>query len=180
MADLASPRHIRNVQQAVDPFFQLDESTVVGKVADLSSNLFAGWVLLFDFVPRVLLSLLHTQRHLFARLVDAQHADIDLVADVNQFARMIDSFHPRHFTDVDQALDARLKLHKGTVVHHVDDFTFLNRSNWVLLFDFVPWVRQQLLQSQSNFDFLAVDIQNHHVEVLIHRDHLRRMRNPCV
>ena len=94
MADLASPRHVRNVQQAIDAFFQFDERTVVGKVANLSGDLFAGWVLLFDFVPRVLLSLLHAQRHLLARFVDAKNADIDLIANVDQFAWMVNTLDP--------------------------------------------------------------------------------------
>ena len=34
MADLAGPRHVADVQQAVDPFFDLDEGTVIGQVAD--------------------------------------------------------------------------------------------------------------------------------------------------
>ena len=36
MADLAGPRHIGDVQQAVDPFFEFDERTVVGEVANLA------------------------------------------------------------------------------------------------------------------------------------------------
>ncbi len=32
--DLAGPRHVADVQQAVDAFFEFDERTVVGEVAD--------------------------------------------------------------------------------------------------------------------------------------------------
>jgi hypothetical protein len=38
MADLASPRHVGDVQQAIDAFFQFDKRTVVGEVANLAGN----------------------------------------------------------------------------------------------------------------------------------------------
>ena len=34
MADLASPRHIGNVQQTVDTFFEFHKRTVIGNVAN--------------------------------------------------------------------------------------------------------------------------------------------------
>ena len=141
VADFARPRHIRHVQQSVDALFQLDERTVVGKVANLASNLFARWVLFFDFVPWVFLSLLHAQRHLLARLVDSQNRNLDLVANVDQLVRMVNTLDPRHFRDVNKSFDTRLKFNKGTVVHYVDNFTGVNATNWVLRFNFVPRVR---------------------------------------
>ena len=94
MADLLRPRHVRNVQQTVDAFFEFDERTVVGQVADLSVDLFSDRVLVFDLVPRVVLSLLHTQRHLFATFVDAQNCDVDFVADADQFVGVINTLDP--------------------------------------------------------------------------------------
>ena len=121
MADLARPRHVGDVQQAVDAFFQLDERTVVGQVADLaldhavdrdsarrpSSHGFS-WVC---FMP---------SDSCWPFAVDAQDHDLDLVADLHQFAGMIDALGPGHFADVHQAFDARLELDEGTVAHHVD------------------------------------------------------------
>src|SRR4051812_32887276 len=43
MVDLARPGNIRDVDHAVQTFFQLDEGTVAGEVADFAFDLGAGW-----------------------------------------------------------------------------------------------------------------------------------------
>ena len=62
MADLASPGHVRDMEQAVDALFQLDERAVVGEVSDATLDDTLDRVGFANLVPRVVLSLLHTQR----------------------------------------------------------------------------------------------------------------------
>ena len=81
---------------------------------------------------------------------------------------------------MDQTFDARFQFHKRTVVHHVDDFAFVDGVDWVLLFDVVPRVWQQLLQAQTDFSFFAVDGQNHDFDLLVHRNHFRWLRDTRV
>ena len=71
VADLAGPRHVADVQQAVDAFFDLDEGAVVGEVANLALDDAAGRVLVGDLVPRIRLGLLHAERDFLLLLVDA-------------------------------------------------------------------------------------------------------------
>ena len=66
MADLAGPRHVADVQQAVDPLFEFDECTVVGEVANLAFDDRIDRVLLGDAGPGILLGLLHAERKLLA------------------------------------------------------------------------------------------------------------------
>ena len=94
MADLAGPRHVADVQQAVDPFFDLDEGAVVGEVANRAFDHRAGRVAVGDLVPGVRLGLLHAERDFLLLLVDVQHDDFDLVVDVHQLVRMADALGP--------------------------------------------------------------------------------------
>ena len=120
MADLAGPGHVADVQQAVDPFLDLDEGPVIGQVADLTLDDRSRRILVLDQRPGVDLGLLHAQADLLLALVDVQHHHFDLVADLNHLARVVDPLGPGHLADVDQALDSVFKLDKGPVVHDVD------------------------------------------------------------
>ena len=97
------------MQQAVDALLQLDEGTVVGQVADLAADDRAVRIAFGDVVPGILLGLLHAERDLLAFVVDAEDDDLDLVADLDQLAGVVDPLGPGHLADVDQAFDARLR-----------------------------------------------------------------------
>src|SRR5262249_29973431 len=121
VADLAHPAHVADVQEAVDPLLNLDKSAVVGQVADDPGDLCARRVALGDLVPGVGLHLLDAQRDFLLFLVDVQDLHLDLVADRDQLAGVIDALGPAHLADVHQALDARLQLDEGAIAHDVDD-----------------------------------------------------------
>ena len=87
MADLAGPRHVADVQQAVDAFFDLDERAVVGEVAHRAFDHRARRVAVGDLVPRVRLRLLHAERDFLLLLVDVEDHHFDLLVDVHQLAR---------------------------------------------------------------------------------------------
>src|SRR5206468_9873571 len=120
MADLAYPAHVADMQQAIDAFLDLDEGTIVGEVAYGAGNDRSWGIAFGHFVPGVGLDLLHAQGDFLLFLVDVEDLDLDLVADGDQLAGMVDAFGPGHLADVDQALDARLQLDEGTVAHDVD------------------------------------------------------------
>ena len=170
--NLAGPRHVADVQQAVDAFFQFDERTVVGEVANRTADAGTRWVLGGHFVPRIRLSLLHTQRNLLLVLVDTEHDHIDFIARIDEFGRVIDAFRPGHFADVNQTFDAVFQLDEGTVRHDVDDFPADLRSDRVLAFDVVPGALFLLLQAESDLFFVAIDVQNHDFDFLVDLHHL--------
>ncbi len=108
------------MQQAVDARLDLDERAVVGKVADGALDDRARGVLLGHELPGVDLGLLHAQRDLLLVLVDLKDDNVDFVVLLDQFGRVVDPPRPGHLGDVDEALDAVLELHEGTVGHDVD------------------------------------------------------------
>ena len=61
MTDLAGPRHVGDMQKAVDSFFDFDEGPIVGQVANHTFHQGGRGVLLSHLIPWVELSLLHAQ-----------------------------------------------------------------------------------------------------------------------
>src|SRR6185437_4768531 len=173
MADLAGPAHVADVQQSVDALLDLDERAVVGQVADHARDRSARRIAVGDLVPGVLLGLLHAQRDFLLFLVDAQHDDFDFVVDMHQFVGVADPLSPRHFADVDQALDAFFELDEGPVAHHVDDRALDAAAHRVLVGDVLPGAGRLLLEAQGDLLFLAVDVQDLHLDFLVDRDQLR-------
>ena len=167
MADLAGPRHVADVQQAVDALFDLDEGAVVGEVADGALDHRAGRIAVGHAVPGVLLGLLHAQRDFLLLLVDLQHDDFDLVVDLHQFVGMADPLGPRHFADVHQALDAFLELDEGAVAHHVDHRALDDRADGIFRLDFFPRAGRLLLQAQGDLFLLVVDVQDLDFDLLV-------------
>src|SRR5678816_4109423 len=72
-------------------------------------------------LPRVRLRLLEAKRNPALLLVDLEHLDVDLLAGADDLARVDVLLGPAHFGDVDQALDARLKLDEGAIFGDVGD-----------------------------------------------------------
>src|SRR5262249_51947706 len=85
------PRHLADVDEAFDARRELDERAVVGDRNDLARNLGADRVLLGRSRPRIVDGLLEAQRNALGLGVVLEDLDGHLVADVEHFARMIDT-----------------------------------------------------------------------------------------
>ncbi len=111
-------------------------------------------------------------------LVDPQHDDVNFVVDRDQFVGMIDASRPGHFADMDQPLNAILQLDERSVAHHVHHRP-PDRGTWrVFGGGFFPGAGCLLLQSQSDFFFLVIDVQHFDFDFLVDGDHFRRVANP--
>src|SRR3954469_7967054 len=172
MADLAGPAHVAHVQQAVDPFLDLDERAVVRQIANAAFHQRADWVAVGDLVPRVRLRLLHAERDLLLVLVDIEDLNLDLLVDVHELAGMVDPLRPRHLADVHQPFDAVFELYERTVAHHVDHGALHHGADRVLRDDLVPWARALLLQAQGDLFLLVVDVQDHDFDLVVDLHHL--------
>ena len=175
MSDLARPRHIGHVEQAIDAFLQFDEGTIVRQVPHFADDDASLGVLVQDFVPWIGRRLLHTQRQLLAGRVDAEDLYVDDIADLHQLAGVVDAPRPGHFADVNQAFDTGFQFDECPVTHHIDDFSLDHRTDGVLLFDVVPGVAFFLLQSQRDFLFFSINLQDFDFDFLIDGDHFGRM-----
>ncbi len=98
-----------------------------------------------------------------------------LIADVDQFAGMIDPLGPGHFADVDQAFDPIFQLDEGPVGHHVDDFAGDRLPTGYFSSTFSHGLGRLLLQAEGDLLLLVVDVQDHDLKLVVDLDHLRGM-----
>ena len=128
---LVGPVHFGDVHQAFDARLDLDERAVVGDVRDLAEQARAVRVAARDAMPRVVAQLLDAQRDAVLLGVELQDLGLQLLADLDHFARVTHTA-PGHVGDVQQAVDAaevdeRAVL--GDVLDHaVDDRAFMQRG----------------------------------------------------
>src|SRR6185436_19987388 len=126
--DPAGPRHLGDVDQALDALFQLDERAVVLQRDDLAAHDGAGRVLRLRVRPRILADLLEAQGDPLGVGVELQHLHAHVIADLEQLGGVRDAA-PRHIRDVQQAVDAA-QVDEGAVLGEVlddalDDLAFL-------------------------------------------------------
>ena len=179
VADLLRPRHVRDVQEAIDALLDLDEGAVAGEVPDGALDDGTDRVVLLDHVPGVHLRLLHAEGDLLLGVVELQHDHLDRVAGLDQLARVVDAAGPGHLGDVHQALDALLELHEGAVGHDVHDLALVLAADRVTRFDAVPRGGGLLLETQRDALAVEVDAQDLHLELLLELDHLRGVVDPA-
>ena len=87
------------------PGRQFDKGAVVGNVHDLAGDADAREVLIRNERPGIGLQLLVSERNAFLLAIVLENLDGDLVADLEQFRRVIDAA-PGKIRHVQQAVDA--------------------------------------------------------------------------
>ena len=116
---LLGPAHLGDVDQALDAGLELDEGAVVGDVGDPALELGADRIFQLDALPRIGLELLHAERDALGLAVEADHLDVDRLADMQHLGRMVDPA-PGDVGDVQQAVEAA-EIDEGAVVGDVLD-----------------------------------------------------------
>ena len=119
MLDPLGPRHLGNVDQALDPRLELDEGAVVREADHLPPHARFPRVFAFDVLPRIGASLLEAQGHPLLLRVELENHDLDLVPDHEHFRGVIDAA-PRHVGLVQQAVDPA-QVDEGPVLGDVLD-----------------------------------------------------------
>ena len=104
MVDALGPRHLGNVDESLDPGLELDERTVRQHVDDLAADPGADRVLRLDTRPGALFLLLETERDAFLGLVDLEDLDLDVLINLQELARVVDS-PPAHVGDMKQSVE---------------------------------------------------------------------------
>src|SRR5690606_38745901 len=116
--------HFGYVNQAFHALFQLGEAAVVGEVGDLGVDTGTFRIATGDGNPWIFAQLLQTQGDAVALAVELQHLDVDFVANVDDFGRMLDAL-PGHVGNVQQTIYAA-QVNERTVIGEVLDDTFDN------------------------------------------------------
>src|SRR3954465_500385 len=93
------------MDQAFEALFELDERPVIGGRDHASFNVRADGVTIDSVEPRVRRELLEPERDALLFVVVLQNFYLDLVADVDEVARMSEA-SPAHVGDVEQTVEA--------------------------------------------------------------------------
>ena len=168
MLDPLAPRHLGDVDQALDAGLELDEGAVVGEAHDLAVHARRHRIPFDDVGPRILRQLLVTERDALGRGVVLEHRDVDLVADLEQLGRVRDAA-PRHVGDVEQTVDAA-EIDEGAVVgdvldHPAKHLALGERVERVLLLLGVLLLEQDLAR-EDDVAALLVDLDDAHAQLL--------------
>jgi hypothetical protein len=107
-------RHLRDVDQALDAVADLDERAERHELGDTAVDELADLVVGGELLPRILLGGLERQRDALAVEIDLEHLDLDLVADGDDRAGVVDVL-PGQLRDVDEAVHAA-EVDEGTEV----------------------------------------------------------------
>src|SRR5689334_441417 len=167
-----------HVDQALDALLQLDERAEVEHLEHLAVDDLARRVVVRDAVPRIGHELLDAERDL--RLVavagvDVEQHGLDLVALLEQLARVLHPLRPAHVADVDEAVDALLDLHEDAEVRDVADVALHGGAGRVLLGELLVRVRLELLHAERDAVLLHVDVEHDRLDHVADGDHLRRV-----
>src|SRR5436190_5795056 len=180
MLHALGPRHVGDVNQAVDARLDFDERAERREVALLPAEPRADRILLRQRHPGILLCLLHAERDFLFRLVDLEHHGFDRFADRHELRRMPDVARPAHLGDVHETFDPRLELDERAIVRDRDDLALHARADRVFRGDVLPRIRLELLQAERNALALPVDVENFDFELLTDLHHLARVRHAAV
>ena len=93
------PIHFGYVNQAFNALFELGKATIVSKIRDLRHGASALWVSARNRKPRIFTQLLEAERDAISFSVEFQHLHVNLIANGNNFTRMLDTL-PSHVRDV--------------------------------------------------------------------------------
>src|SRR6202046_5377986 len=132
-------------------------------------------MLLRKSLPWVLRRLLEPKRGAALGGVDLEHLNLDLLTGRDDLAGVDVLLGPRHFGDVDEALDARLELDEGAVVGDVGDAALELLADGVARLNVRPRIFLQLLHSKRDAVGLVVDLDDAHLDLLADGQDFARM-----
>jgi hypothetical protein len=150
------------MDQSLDARFQFDEGAVAHDVDDFAGVAATDGVFRLDVGPRTRHLVLETQRDLFLLLVHLENVDLELLVDVNDLVRVVETA-PRHVGDVQQAVDAA-KIDERAELGDILDDTFANLARLDLAQELVlqlgAHVFEQLAARHHDVTPDVVDLEN--------------------
>jgi len=167
------------VNHPVDALFDADENAVVGDAAHLARDLVARLVLFGEDGPGIGLELLETEADSLALRIDLENLALQLLADLENLARVLDLLRPRHLADVHQTFDARLELDERPVVGDRLNLAAHLLARRKRLFGVAPGIFLGLLEPQRDAFGLRVVLENPYGHFVSDLEELGRMIDPA-
>jgi len=161
-----APRHVADVQEAVDAGHQLHEDAEVGDARDLGRDLVARAVLLGELLPGIGHQLLHAQRDPSLFGVDVEHLDDHFLTRLHLLTRVIDALGPRHLGVVDQPLHAGLDLDERAEAGEIDDLALDGVALGNPVGDALPRIAFELFGSEPDALSLRVPVEHFDLDLL--------------
>ena len=165
------PRHIGNVNHAVDALFQLDKCAIGGGVAHGAFDGATHRVAEMDFFPRIGLEMADGEGEFLLLLADADDNGIDLLPFLKNIAGAIDPARPGKFGDVDEAFDARLQLHEGSIGDQAGNFPVDLEIDRIFFGNLVPRIFRHLFHPERNTEAFFIDFENEDLDFLAGLQH---------
>src|SRR3981189_3177910 len=172
------PVEIGQMHHAVDIALEPEEQAKLGLVLDLAFDRRSHREFLDEHFPGIAHGLLEAERNPALDRIDFQNLHFDFLRGRNDLAGVHVLFGPRHFRNVDQALDARLQFDARAVVGDVGDAAGEARIEGILRLDALPRIIQQLLHAERDAVGLVVDLDDLDLHRLTDREHLGRVIDP--
>src|SRR5262249_10691963 len=147
---LLGPAHLRDVDQALHTWLELDEGAVVGVIRYRALESGADGVFGGDAFPWVGFELLDAKADSLGLGVDADDLHFHRVANIHDLGRMVDA-SPCHVGDMQKPVDAA-EVDEGAIVgdvlhHAVDDLTLFEAG-----YDLAPLLGARLFEHRTARD----------------------------
>ncbi len=124
--------------------------------------------------------MLQAEGHFAVFAVNAEQHTFDFVVHFQEVLSATQVLRPRDFTDVKQTLHTRSDFHERTVIRH-DYHTSLDLGTFhQVLSQSIPRVRSELLHAKGDALLVIVEVQDHHIDLLVHFHHLFRVPHTAV
>ncbi len=163
------------MHHAVNVAVETEKEAELGLILDLALDNAAGRIFLDEDLPRIAHGLLQAKRDTPLDRIDFENLHVDFLRRRDDLARMHVLFRPRHFGDMDQALDAGLELHERAVVGDVGDAALKACTHRVLRLDALPRIILQLFHSERDAVGFVVDLDDLDLHLLADIEHLGRV-----
>ncbi len=160
MLDAFDPRHVGDVDQAVDAFFDFDEGAEIGEFAQAAFDDRADAVAVLDGGPGIGFQLFDAERYAFLARFYFENYDFDAIANLDDFGGVFEAARPGHLGNMDEAFDAGFEFDKGAVVGDADDASDDLVAAGVALDHRFPGVGMKLLEAERDALFVLFEFQH--------------------
>ena len=160
------PRHVGDVNQAVDALLHFHERAEVGEVAHLPGDHRADRISFGDGVPRILFQRFERQRDAAVGHVDVGDHRVHFAADAEHLRGIAHLLGPRHLGDVDQSFHAFLQLDERAVVcqrHHAAVHLDAER---IAHHHVRPWIGRLLFVAERDALRGRIELEHHDLDLV--------------
>ena len=120
--DSAGPREFADVNETLDPRFELHEGAVGNEASDFAADFEIHRIFLGDFVPWVFRHLFETEGNAEALFIDLENENFDLLTGLEHFGGVTEAT-PCHIGDVEEAVET-VEVDEGTEFGEIFDTAF--------------------------------------------------------